>query len=134
MKNLAILRKEKGLTQEDIAQQLGIARPSYTRYETGEREPDFKMVIKLADFFEVSIDHLLGRKDYTSPTSACSDSTGTSRYPLDDIKIADNSDIALKSIINIYLNANEEDRATLLQIANLIKEKSIAANKTNKSN
>lgn len=57
------LRKLHELTQEEVAKRLSISRPSYSRYETGEREPDFEMVKQIADFFETSADYLLGLAD-----------------------------------------------------------------------
>ncbi|PFS73878.1 MULTISPECIES: helix-turn-helix domain-containing protein [Bacillus cereus group] len=55
------LRKEKKLRQEDMAKHLGIARTTYAMYEQGRREPDYDTLQKLADFFNVSVDYLLGR-------------------------------------------------------------------------
>ncbi|TBX45714.1 helix-turn-helix domain-containing protein [Bacillus thuringiensis] len=57
---LHTLRKERKLRQEDMAKQLGIARTTYAMYEQGNREPDYNTLIKLATFFKVSIDYLLG--------------------------------------------------------------------------
>ena len=57
------LKREKGLLQKDIAVAIGISLRSYQRYETGERNPDSETLIKLADFFGVSTDYLLGRTD-----------------------------------------------------------------------
>lgn len=57
------LRKEKKLTQEETAQQSSIVLRSYCRYEKGEREPTATALWKLADFFDVSIDYLVGRTD-----------------------------------------------------------------------
>ena len=57
------LRLEKGLKQEEIANSLGVVRTTYTKYETGEREPSFEIMSKLANFFDVSIDYLIGRVD-----------------------------------------------------------------------
>ncbi|MFD1707690.1 helix-turn-helix domain-containing protein [Siminovitchia sediminis] len=54
-------RKRAKLTQEEIAKKLGIKRSTYAKYETGENQPDYKMLEKLADFFEVTTDDLLGR-------------------------------------------------------------------------
>ncbi|MGF3103677.1 helix-turn-helix domain-containing protein [Rossellomorea sp. DUT-2] len=62
LKNKLIeLRKDKKLRQEDIAKILGIARTTYAMYEQGNREPDFDTLNKIADFFEVTVDYLLGR-------------------------------------------------------------------------
>jgi HTH-type transcriptional regulator, competence development regulator len=64
LKNKLIeLRKAKKLRQEDIAKILGIARTTYAMYEQGNREPDFDTLNKIADYFEVTIDHLLGREE-----------------------------------------------------------------------
>ncbi|OFD09127.1 hypothetical protein BTGOE7_14050 [Bacillus thuringiensis] len=57
------LRKERKLRQEDMAKHLGIARTTYAMYEQGNREPDYTTLQKLADFFNVSVDYLLGRTD-----------------------------------------------------------------------
>ena len=60
MKNL---RKSKGLKQEEVAELSGVGYMSYRRYETGIREPTASTLWKLADFFEVSVDYLIGRSD-----------------------------------------------------------------------
>lgn len=57
------LRKEKRLTQEDVANRIGVARTTYAMYEQERREPDSLTLQKIADFFEVSTDYLLGRTD-----------------------------------------------------------------------
>ncbi|HDR8183708.1 TPA: helix-turn-helix transcriptional regulator [Bacillus thuringiensis] len=65
---LHTLRKERKLRQEDMAKQLGIARTTYAMYEQGNREPDYNTLIKLATFFEVSIDYLLGTTEIKQVT------------------------------------------------------------------
>ncbi len=57
------LRMEKGLSQYQVADSLGFSRGKYANYEQGKREPDFLNLIKIAEFFDVSIDEILGR-DY----------------------------------------------------------------------
>lgn len=57
------LRKEKGLTQKELALVLDISCSCYAGYEQGYREPDLKILEKIADFFQCSIDYLLGRED-----------------------------------------------------------------------
>lgn len=61
------LRNEKDLTQQDLADFLGITRPAYTAYESGRRQPDNETLSKLADFFGVSVDYLLGRTNIRTP-------------------------------------------------------------------
>lgn len=67
MGRLAELRKEKGLYQKDVAQLLGIERTTYSRYETGDTQPSHENLVKLADFYDVSVDYLLGRSNAKRP-------------------------------------------------------------------
>ena len=55
------LRKAKNLTQADVCAAIGISTQVFSRYERGEHEPDYKTLCKLADFFDVTLDELLGR-------------------------------------------------------------------------
>lgn len=61
------LRKEKNLYQKELAEILGVSRPTISQYEAGTRRPDNETLEKLADYFKVSIDYLLGRTDERSP-------------------------------------------------------------------
>lgn len=63
MNILKQLREERGLYQKDIASAIGVDRTTYVKYERGSSEPDFKTIGKLADYFDVSIDYLLGREE-----------------------------------------------------------------------
>ncbi|MFC5446815.1 helix-turn-helix domain-containing protein [Paenibacillus aestuarii] len=58
---IALLREKQALTQEDLANKLGISRAALSHYETSRREPDYDTINKIASFFHVSIDYLLGR-------------------------------------------------------------------------
>lgn len=62
MPRLSELRKQKGLKQGDLAAFLGIAQSTLSGWENGKFEIDDKNKIKLADFFGVSVDYLLGRE------------------------------------------------------------------------
>ena len=55
------LRKEKKITQLQLAIELDMSQNTISRYETGERQAGYEELIKIADFFEVSIDYLIGR-------------------------------------------------------------------------
>jgi len=57
------IRKQKGISQLKLALDLNTNQNTISRYETGEREPGICELIKLADYFDVSIDYLLGRTD-----------------------------------------------------------------------
>ena len=55
------LREDRDLTQKQIAQMLGMSQTGYSKYETGENDIPTQVLIKLADFYQTSIDYLLGR-------------------------------------------------------------------------
>ena len=61
MERLKILRKNKGLTQAQVADAVELGRQAYAYYEKGERAPSPETLCKLADFFGVTVDELLGR-------------------------------------------------------------------------
>lgn len=61
------LRKSKGISQEQAANALGISVRAYQNYEYAQREPNIEMILKLADFYNVSTDYLLGREPQTDP-------------------------------------------------------------------
>ena len=61
--NLLQLRKARKLTQTEAAEAIGIVMRTYRRYEMGEREPVASILIKMADFYGVTIDYLVGRAD-----------------------------------------------------------------------
>lgn len=65
---LRSLREKKRLTQEEAAKRIGIARPTYANYEAGNREPDIETLIKIAEFYKVSLDYLVGRTDNPNMT------------------------------------------------------------------
>ena len=60
---LRFLRKQRGISQLKLALDLHLNQDSISRYETGEREADYRTLIALADYFNVSIDYLLERTD-----------------------------------------------------------------------
>lgn len=67
MNNLRILRKRKDVTQQQVADFLGVNRVSYTDFENGKTNIKPEYLTKLSDFFDVSIDVILGREDITEP-------------------------------------------------------------------
>ena len=57
------LRKNKEKTQREVSISLGITERNYQSYEAGNHKPNLDTAIALADFFEVSLDYLVGRSD-----------------------------------------------------------------------
>lgn len=64
---LTKLRKELGLTQEDFAQKIGYTRTAISAWEIGRNEPSNADTVKIAEFFNVSTDYLLGKSDIRNP-------------------------------------------------------------------
>lgn len=67
--NLKSLRKTKGITQEELAIRLNVVRQTISKWEKGLSVPDADTLIKLADYFEVSVSELLGSKVETEVDS-----------------------------------------------------------------
>lgn len=61
--HLKVLRKAKGITQKQLAAEISASERGIQQYELGERKPTYDMLIALADYFDVSLDYLVGRSD-----------------------------------------------------------------------
>ena len=62
-KRLRELRKEKGLTQTELSNKFEKAKSSISGYERGNRKPDLNLAVRIADYFNVSVDFILGRSN-----------------------------------------------------------------------
>ena len=62
-KNLKELRIEKGLSQQELAQILNVTQSTVAKWESGDREPNFSILIELSNYFNIPTDILLGIKD-----------------------------------------------------------------------
>ena len=63
MDRIRKLRKERGLSITGLAEKIGVSYQSLQRYEAGKREPSIQALTKLADFFDVTVDYLIGREE-----------------------------------------------------------------------
>ncbi len=70
---LKALRKEKGLTQDEFSKLSGIGRSAVSMYEAGKRAPSYEVLSRLAQFFAVSTDYLLGNTDSVDPAGSQND-------------------------------------------------------------
>ena len=61
--NIYILRKSKGMTQDDLAEVLNVSKMAVSKWERGLNFPDIEVMCGIADYFDISIDELLGRKE-----------------------------------------------------------------------
>ena len=67
IKNLKKLRTEKGVSQQQLASVIGISQQSVNKYENHNIEPDIFTLCALADYFDTSIDYLVGRVEIGEP-------------------------------------------------------------------
>lgn len=99
------LRQELNLTQRELAKILSISPTCYAGYEQGYRQPDLKTLKKIANFFNVSTDFLLGKED-----------------DFGAIKNSDFCEIYLSSdekhILNVYRQLSSRDKAFFLRFVN----------------
>lgn len=67
------VRQEKGVTAKAVADELGILPDTYRSYETGRREPNLETLIAIANYYNVSVDYLLGRCGAPEPIKQLTD-------------------------------------------------------------
>lgn len=63
LENLKLLRREMGLSQQQLAERVGVSQQSINKYENHNIEPDISTLIKIADCFSTSVDYLVGHTD-----------------------------------------------------------------------
>ena len=68
MERLKALRKSKGLSMKELGRLFGLSESTISLYESGKRQPDNETILKIADFFDVSVDYLLGREEKETPS------------------------------------------------------------------
>lgn len=92
------LRKQRGISQNELSKYIGVSKSSVNMYERGEREPSFETLEAIADFFNVNMDYLLGR----SPLNEFLNSV--SLEPL-----SKSARIVLSKLLSAFANSDEED-------------------------
>jgi len=79
---LAALRKQRGMSQETLAEKLELTRQTISKWETGASTPDLALLVRLAEVFEVSTDSLLGVETAASQEKTLKDSAGILFYAI----------------------------------------------------
>lgn len=105
------LRKERGLTQQQVANVLSISARGYTYYELGTNEPSLSALKKLSDFFNCSIDYLVGREDDFGNITIQNENTAPAlteqeRQLLDDFR---HVDMRNRDRISVYAHLRREE-------------------------
>lgn len=94
-KRIAELRKKRGLNQETLAGYLGITRASLSHYETNRREPDYSLLGRIADYFRVSLDYLMGRDQHPARMLGPVKSDFLNRIELDDESVTERYELTI---------------------------------------
>ncbi len=101
------LREEKNISRSDLAEILGVSTQTIANYENGHREPNFDTLLKIADFFSVTVDYLIGHSDFRTREDEFKGRNFYEKYKLDEV-IDDLMDSESKAILgNILLNTVE---------------------------
>jgi len=110
--NLKRIRKEKKMTQEDLAKSIGVSRSAIGMYESGAREPDYETLEALADVFNIRMDDLAG-----SATHSTTEETSDRTYDLDQLRERLHKSPGLRMLLSASRGCTEEDYAILAQMA-----------------
>ena len=84
--NLKLAREKKGLSQKEVAESIGVAKSTYSLYESGNREPNVQTIKKIADILNTSADELLGINDEPQTIAAHFDGNEYTEEELSKIK------------------------------------------------
>ena len=101
VENLRVLRNAKGMSQQQLADAIGVTQQAIHQYETDKVEPDLENLIRLADTLEVSVDLLIGHQA-VDPTSN---------------NLISNDEY---SIIDIYRSLDSSDKKTVVRLIKLM--------------
>lgn len=85
IKNLKYLRESHGISQQKLADAVGISQQSVNKYENHQTQPDIVTLIQIADFFHTSVDYLIGH----SEAQAESDGVPVYRLTADELRLID---------------------------------------------
>ena len=100
IKNLKILRESHGISQQKLADAVGISQQSVNTYENHQTQPDIVTLIQIADFFHTSVDYLVGHTD----AQGTSEGVPVYRLNADEVKLINQyRQLTLKEKDSIHL-------------------------------
>lgn len=103
MKNrIRTLRLEKGITMKQLGSELGVAESTISQYETGKRQPDNETLLKLGEYFDVTVGYLLGVDEKKPVTNEGNGLSEDEQY-----------------IINVYRKLSRQGKAYVLQTVDM---------------
>jgi transcriptional regulator with XRE-family HTH domain len=111
-KRLAELRHRKGVSKREIALTLNLEQSTYGKYELGQRQPSLGILQKLADYFFVSTDYLLGKSDNPTPQDIKKEPATYDEFTEQE-----------KELLNLFQELSEDDRDLLIEQGELLKRR-----------
>ena len=117
MKNLKTLRKSKQYTLQQLAKELAISAQVLSRYEREERQADYSTLAKIANFFDVSIDYLLGQSIYYYPDK------------VKEIKSFSEITSEEQALLNDFRSLPHQERAQAIEYVHYLADKRGSKNK-----
>lgn len=108
-------RIKNGIKQSELGEKVGLSIQTISAYEKGVREPKLKILAKLADIFDVSIDYLIGRERQEG-----------NQFPLVDI-----NDLEEKEMLEMYKHLSKDDQEKVRAIIKTLAEMNEPANNHN---
>ena len=112
------LRIARGIQQKDLAIKLGVPANTYNQWETGKRDPDYQHLSKIADYFGVSVDYLLGREEKSSvPPAVSTDDEELIEY-LEELKTRPE----MRMLFSLSKNATKEDVEDAVRIIEALRK------------
>ena len=113
--NICFYRKKQGLTQEELAQRLGVTNQSVSKWESAQCCPDISLIPRLADIFEISIDELFDNEPRTSVTKGVNDTKKDAVFS-EAMKIMKESGTVSTSLLQRKLNIGYEQAVHLIDL------------------
>ena len=104
-KNIRRFRKERGLTQEQLADAFGVTIGAVHKWEVGLSTPDISLILEIADFFDTSLDVLVGFEARDNSLSAITGRLRKMAYDMDPDSLVE-ADKALRIISQLYSNVH----------------------------
>lgn len=106
--NVKLLRQEKGISQQALADVLGISQQSINHYENHNTQPDIQTLILMADYFNTSVDYIVGHTDIKDPFD------NTAAYHLNETEAA---------LVAKYRSLTSKERACVAQVIDMLLER-----------
>lgn len=113
--NIAFFRKKRGITQEELANALGVTNQAVSKWESGKCAPDIQLLPDIAEYFNISIDELFGRSVNSDISTKIQSPKETSSKLDTAINIASKKGYISSSILQFKLRVGCEESRKLIQ-------------------